>query len=250
MNTFSEVVLLTKSYKECDIDEFVKHYLFNCGFDHITIYDNETVCCNIFEKFKDNKQVTVIPTPSPINHLKILTNHHKLSCFNWQFYVDDDEFLWIDKTKISNINEFLQFLDYKHILQFGVYWQYISYESGKQQNDRNQCFTKECFYIPSRPVFTHLKSFVNKNAQNGYWPNPHMYYSIPVHTFGGITHSPNCIKDVSNDPLKLYHYFYRTKNEWNEKLKRIRPDTGKTFKDQPTSNGNELIYNKYISIKW
>ena len=55
----SEVCLITKSYYDFDIICWVDHYLNWCGFDHITIYDNETLCCNISECFKNNDRVTV-----------------------------------------------------------------------------------------------------------------------------------------------------------------------------------------------
>lgn len=240
---YSEIVLLTKSYKECDIKEFVNHHLNWCGFDHITIYDNDTICCDITELFKNNDKVNVIKVPGKVNHLELVNTHHKNSKYDWQFYIDDDEYLWFDKNKIENINSFLQYLDSKQIKEFGVYWQFISYKTGEQAEDRNQCFTKECFYVPDKPFFTHLKVFVNKLAQNGSFLNPHIYYPYPVQTLTGITKSPNCTRDVSNDFIKLYHYFYRTKKEWEEKLNRIRPDLGKKFKDAKTCNGDELIYN-------
>lgn len=101
----SEVVLLVKTSYYHDTVEWIEWYK-KLGFDHITIYDNEstidfnTIIANYSDYVTYNK---IVGFPDQLN---LELQHYKQCKYNYVFFADADEFLWIDP-KYKNINEYL-----------------------------------------------------------------------------------------------------------------------------------------------
>lgn len=251
----SEVVLITKIYKPFDIDDWVDHYLNWCGFDRVYIVDNES-CCDIAEKFKDNSRVFVEYLPDNRKTPWLQQNYYsRIANFNnyytYQFYCDDDEYLWFDKTKYKNINEFLTILRDKDILQYSIPMVNISYESGKTPQDRTKSMISDCLYV-SKDYFgttnSTYKTFISKYLKNKMrritFNSPHVVSAYKTVFADNSEVKITCGKDFYLDShpseldIKLFHYYHRSLNEWEEKSNRTRIDVDKqlTYGDYPTQN--------------
>ena len=104
MNDFSEIVLLTRSSYYYDIKEWIEYYI-KLGFDHITIYDNESPVDieSLIKQYNNISYSKIIGYP---DQLGLELNHYNNSKYKWVFFCDDDEFLWISP-KYKNINDFI-----------------------------------------------------------------------------------------------------------------------------------------------
>lgn len=256
----SNVVLITKSYIPIDIIVWVDHYLNYCGFDNVTIFDNNTTCCNIAKIFKDNPRVNVyfIPDENKPHNMQQLIYNAMVSenaKYDYQFFCDDDEYLWFNKNKWPDINTFLMTIAEKNIAAFAVPMILISYEDGKHPEIRTKSMIEDCLYVKQEyydGVGTVCKSFIHKSLKysNPVWLVPHY---ISVVTFFEDGHSVDF--RVSRDwlqnfkycdcDIKLFHYYYRSLSEWNEKLNRRRIDTKDLYKDNPTISNADYIKNGY-----
>ena len=256
----SNVVLITKSYIPIDIIAWVDHYLNYCGFDNVTIFDNNTTCCNIAEIFKDNPRVKVyfIPDENKPHNMQQITYNVMVSenaKYDYQFFCDDDEYLWFNKNKWPDINTFLMTIAKKNIAAFAVPMILISYEDGKHPEIRTKSMIEDCLYVKPEyydGVGTVCKSFIHKSLKdsNPVWLVPHYISNV---TFFEDGHSVDF--RVSRDwlqnfkycdcDIKLFHYYYRSLSEWNEKLNRRRIDTKDLYKDNPTIGNADYIKNGY-----
>ena len=143
-------------------------------------------------------------------------------------FVDDDEYLRINKSKWKNINEFLESLD-NDVKVFGVYWQFASYKDGCEIEDRTQSMSQSFRYTPEGEYLTHYKSFVRNGQVGGFKWNPHVFmtWSNVVHTVDGLSINPAepyKTRDPSNDDIKLIHYYRKSKKEMERKRNMLTPD--------------------------
>lgn len=247
-NTFnrikSAVVLITRSYLECDVISWVDHYLNWCGFDHIYIYDNETKCCNISELFKNNNKVTVtfVPDSERVKYLQsniymgFLTSSNAKQ-YDYIAFFDDDEYLWFNKNKWQNINSFLLELKCKNILNFSIPDRHISYLSNSRPADRIKPMKDECFYSYSNincnvaiktitsskitPFCSCTHFFVSNYDNENYLYNE--FSEQPIHIEKNLPdYSKYCsnyiIPDISKLNLILYHYYHLSYKEIDRKL--------------------------------
>ena len=229
------VFLITKSYLFDDVDFFIDHYLNYCGFDYIYILDQESVCGNLKEKFKDKENVT-IDYCSDIEKNKIkwfqsirttgFLNTHKN--YDYCFLVDDDEYLWINKQKYKNIKEFLVFLKHNNIKQYAIPWRMISYKSDERPYDRKQPLVKDCFYLEKESIPS--KNVPFKTLINPVYVSSNEKYNM-THYIRDIDICYSYNKHISNsfiipeidyyyEDLILYHYRYKSYKEFNMNLLR------------------------------
>ena len=224
----SEVVLLTKTKYTSDIIEWVKHYT-ECGFDHILIYDNDSFT-DLTDLFKSNDKVTVKRINGWPNQLALYNEAYQNNDkYDWQFFCDDDEFLWFDKTKWNNINSFLNEIP-KYVTQYGVYWQFMSSSKlEKERNDYTIPVTKYYTKTPNCEYKSHLKTFIRKDCV-GSFVTPHYLYtlnSLRIITELGACTNPNEPFKVINPidlPIKLFHYYLQSEKELRLKFTERLPD--------------------------
>lgn len=249
INIKSNVCLITKGYLKIDIISWVNHYLNYCKFDHVTIIDNDTKCCNIKELFKNNKKVTVyylsdkdsIAYDQRTLYTKLVNENED---YDYQFFCDDDEYLWFNKTKWPDINTFLASIAEKNITAFAVPMILISYEDGKHPEVRTKSMIEDCLYVKQgyyNNIYAVCKSFIHKSLKDNetVWINPHYINNVTFFEGGhnvDYSYSENYGQQFnpSKCDIKLFHYYYRSLSEWNEKLSRRRIDTKTLYKDEPT----------------
>lgn len=223
----SEVVILTKAYRQEDTLDLIHHYQ-KLGFDHITLYLNDYE--PVYEMTDENyKNVSMYLVKGFPNQLQIYDNHYSRNTeYDWIFFCDDDEYLRINKSKWKNINEFLLSLD-NNVKVFGVYWQFASYKDGCEIEDRTQSMSQSYRYTPEGEYLTHYKSFVRKGQVGGFKWNPHtfMTWSCAVNTVDGLMVNPEepyKVRDPSKDDIKLVHYWRKSKKEMERKMGMLTPD--------------------------
>ena len=263
----SEVILITKLYKECDIDSWVDHYLNWCGFDHIIIVDNESTCCNIEEKFKDNEKVDVVLLYDKSKFLNVQQYYYTRyvntnNKYTYQFFCDDDEYLWFDKTKYKIINDYLKKLNENDIYQFGVPRTNISYKSSKTPKTRQKPMIDDCKYVSDKynqETFVDVKPFIHRFLKNTIdhikFVYPHFINNYLVTLPNNTTFEPNVTGpkakiNISNCDIRLFHYYHRSLDEWEEKLNRTRIDSIENlkYKDQPTDKSINYPENEYTKL--
>ena len=234
----SEVVLIAKFYRVFDAIEWVRHYE-KLGFDHITIYNNDTECFDVTALEAVFPNLTVCRVTGRIEQCEIYNTHRKQHKeYDWIFFCDDDEFLYLDRSKFANINEFLRGIP-PFMTQFGVWWKYMSYANGEVPEDRMfGRVTEEMVYTDNEPYLTHLKVFVHKD-ETGVFCIPHRIGSADIWTIEGQALDVMTIRNPINDYICLHHYYRRSKKETEEKMERNRIDAGGQYKDHPEQNGYE-----------
>lgn len=259
----SEVCLITKSYYDFDIICWVDHYLNWCGFDHITIYDNETSCCNISECFKNNDKVTVykISDEEMVNtkQIDLYVKHLKNCHYNWVLICDDDEYLWFNKLKYKTINDFFGILQTKNIDCFIIPWLMASYEANKAPYTRTQNMKYDCSYIQYNKTDNIVGAYkpcikINSNdiefytthfirTRNNYYNFKNYYNSKDLHNISTVI--PVITYSIDSADIILMHYHIRSIEEWFIKMERRRIDLiGTTkFKEFPSCYGDDG--NKY-----
>lgn len=243
----SEVVLIAKFYRPQDVFEWIRHYR-RLGFDHIMIYDNDTEVANVSAIAKIFDNVSVIKLHGKINQCEIYNQHIDNNTeYDWMFFCDDDEYLWLDKNIYADVNSFLKTIP-SFVKQYSVFWQYISYFNGEVPDNRDCRMTEDCIFTAAGEYLTHVKSFVHKDMRliAARFSVPHNV-DAPIFTYAGPIETPAIVRDVSHDPIKLYHYYRRSKQEHAEKMERNRIDADGKYKDFNEQNSYEADL-KYVCL--
>lgn len=228
----SEVVLLTKAKHEIDIIGWVEHYK-ECGFDHILIFDNDS-CSDLSKVFQNESKVTVKSIHGFPNQLKLYTEAYNDNIeYDWQLYVDDDEYLWFDKTKWKNINEFLESIP-RYIKQYGVFWEFISSRTFEKERSTYEIpMNKYYTYISRQEYKSHIKSFVRKGLDVVFY-NPHGagLINVDIVALDAMTEAgmveyydkPFKTLDPHDFSIKLFHYYVQSEKEYSIKMNQLLPD--------------------------
>lgn len=223
MYNFSEVVLLVKTAYYYDIVEWINYYK-KLGFNHITIYDNESSVdlmslCNNYGEYITYKKIIGWP-----DQLQLEYNHYKNSKYEWIFFADSDEFLWIDP-KYKDVNDFIakktKDIDCNAL---AIYWIKMS---------GNPCLYKR----DDSPDSTQLKMFHYKQKiENESWMkcfyktncnfiSMHCHFALPYDKLYDINGNQRYIKDVkinnynySKDDGIIYHYYHKSWDEFHKKM--------------------------------
>ena len=271
----SEVCLITKSYYNFDIICWVDHYLNWCGFDHVTIYDNDTSCCNISECFKNDDKVTVYKISDKELSNTIQTNlyikHAKNSNYEWIFFCDDDEYLWFNKLKYKTINNFISILQTKNIDCFIIPWLMVSYEAYKAPLNRTRSMKYDCSFTDcglndiNKAVY---KPLVKNNFKDieffttHFISNKKNYYNLTNYYTNNDVNGKNETNTIvplisytiKTSDILLPHYHIRSINEWNMKMERRRIDLWNNIKNKDdvsctaSNEFNNSTYLNYIKL--
>lgn len=219
--------------EELYIHEWIDYNL-KLGFDDIIIYqhnwDYEINHPNVktFKVTGENIQVSVYN-----NFLKTFENE-----YDWAAFFDVDEFLVLKKH--DNIKSFIS--DYSMFNNIGINWVLFGDNDINEFNEDNtsvlQRFTKR-----QKLINRHIKT-ISKVSPNYTFLTPHNTNTMWVSPDNKLGMGP--FNTSGNDRVaQLNHYFCKTKNEFEQKIKRGRADTNKgqgirTWQDFDNHNFNEV----------
>lgn len=221
-SNFSEIVLLTHSSYYYDIVEWIEYYE-KLGFDHITIYNNgELDLSNFIKKFKNISYQIIKGWP---NQLYLELNHYNKSNYEWIYFCDDDEFLWLDD-KYKNINDFLI---KKHAElecdNIAIHWVKISGNpcpiDRKDTPDTTQI--KTFHYIQEIENDSWIKCFYHK-GQNIEQMQCHYCYPFNItkdvnnNLFTNFSDCRTLNYDYQKDDCLIYHYYHKSYMEFIKKM--------------------------------
>lgn len=221
----SSICLIIKDENEY-INEWLEWHI-RIGFEHFFIYDNES-------KVPIQKSVNkdYIPFCTFINYPTIDGNT-QLACYNnilrkygkatkWLAFIDTDEFIRI--TDGRNINEFLK--DYEEY--DGVYAQWVTYNAnGLIKRDSR----------PQRVRFTQTVNRFPSVSEGKSIIKPSKVLSMGCHFPSGVLKNYNIVDSnfrrmlnplsefSKNNIIFVDHYFTRSYEEWQEKVKRGNPES-------------------------
>lgn len=259
----TEVVLLTKSYNLQDFKDWLHWHLDIIKFDHIHVFDNESLIdiksiCDSYDHRVSYEKIIGWPDQYALYN-RYINNESKAW---WVLPIDDDEFLYVDKKYLHNINNFIsqnEFINKNNIHKLCIGWRNLfpqtfiesrtkpiienaiawSDEACKIWQSGNcpvktLVWTGQQYDWVDRDGFhkTHNPFTVGKNEQS--------------YTLNGeiILHSKQSYPTRGTEPLILYHYQYKSNNEWVWKCKnRKSPGSKKFFKDYPH------IYKNLYNVK-
>jgi len=207
------------------LQEWISYHL-KIGVEHFYIYDNESAV-PVSETLRELgllQHVTIIPVPGQSMQLTAYNNCLKKfgTKSRWIGFIDMDEFL-VPKSTFGNLPALLK--DFEGYGGLGVNWLVFGSSGFKKRSDEPQLSR---FVMRSDLEFeanSHIKSIVQpryvKNAHN-----PHAFN----YRFDRFCVNENFeqVKDAFSAPsvhkVQLNHYYCRSQEEYEEKIKRGRGD--------------------------
>lgn len=233
----SEVVLLVKTKYFYDLVEWICYYL-KLGFDHITIYNNDSEV-DIPNLIPQTDRISIINISGYPDQCNLERKHYRNTKYKWTFFADSDEFLWLDP-KYKNVNHFLEIKDKElNCDAIGVYWVKVS--SNPVLNDRKdipECTQIKSFkYIQNIENESWLKCFYKQG--NTQWQSMEIHYPSPavgVKSVNGNTLNVRDVRkqnyDYSNDDAIVYHYYHKSWDEFYTKMRSTVATRPVTYTDE------------------
>jgi hypothetical protein len=194
------------------IQEWISYHK-KIGFTKIFIYENDWKC-----KIDDNALVKI-----PFNGKnKILQAYNSWlreykKLFDWVCFLDCDEFLVLKKH--NNINEFIQ--EYKNPTGIAINW-FMFGSMGQIYNEKNRNSLLKRFIYRDKKSDKHIKTILNTKS-NGMMVNPHCPSVSIFDTNKKIIRSPFNTNGPT-DIVQINHYFYKSFEEWKQRVKRGQAD--------------------------
>lgn len=219
----SEAVLLIKTNYYYDTIEWIEYYK-KLGFDHITIYDNESnidfnEICKKYGDYITYELIVGFP-----DQLNLELKHYNNSKYDYVFFVDNDEFLWLSP-KYKNINDYIE----QKTTQFNcnhiaIYW--IKISANPMMENRLDL-----------PDTTQIKTFKYvQETEIDSWCKCIYKTKLPIESMECHFCKPfNDIRDTNgniftkqrifyrkyyykNDDALIYHYYHKSYKEYNDKI--------------------------------
>ena len=105
-----EAICITKSYRTCHFEEWLKWHL-DRGFDKIFVYDNESLCDieSVCKKYKEVSYQKVLGIP---RQYLIYDEHYKNSKADWVMPIDDDEYFWYNE-EFNSVKDVIEYYSKK-----------------------------------------------------------------------------------------------------------------------------------------
>jgi hypothetical protein len=142
----------------------------------------------------------------------------------WIAFIDVDEFI-VAKATGGNLVTFLK--DYEQYGGLGINWLVFGSNGHVQKTDRGQLESFTLRANENHKVNTHIKSIVQpqyvKSAFNAHYFE---YISTKFCVNENFTRITGAFADISINKIQLNHYFCRSAEEFNLKIRRGRGDTG------------------------
>lgn len=210
------------------IQEWIDYHI-KIGFDQIFIYENDWKSDII------NDKIVTIPVNGSKMQLQCYNhfiNNYK-TIYDWAAFIDVDEFIVLKKHK--NINDFIE--EYKQYGSVGLNW--VLFGDNNLKFEDNYSLLKRFTKRQSTPN-PHIKSIVNLKKTSTMYVHNHIGECVDTN-HKRIDNSPFNY-DGPIDVAQINHYFCKTKEEFIEKVKRGRADTGtlRDITDFEAHNFNEI----------
>lgn len=208
------ICAIVKDERESYLQEWI-YYHFSIGFDHIFIYDNGSqIPVSTLVK---NSRVTVIDFPGHQQQVKSYNHFIKkfTTRFDWCAFIDVDEFIVLHAG--NDISRFL--CNYAEFGGLSVNRRGFGSNHLEKPitGSQTQDFTKR-----DDRVDYHIKSIVNMKYVLA-TTNPHYFsYSDGKHCVDEkccMVCGPGNDR-LTVDSIQLNHYFFRSKEDWNNKISR------------------------------
>lgn len=240
---FTEVVVLTKSYNIFDFKDWLDYHLNELKFDHCHVFDNESfvdvekLCSSFQEKITYEK---IIGWPNQYAlYNRYLNNETRAE---WVLTIDDDEFLWMKNFK--HVNDMIYHYQQKwpDMVKLSVRWKSMFPNNPNEErktslmdfckNDNEKL--ADLFPGGNKPVKTFVKtdskiefSILKQNqTHNPIVDGKPSYMCNGEKFFGNWFYGP-----YTDNELRLLHYQYKSKKEWEWKcLNRISASDKTTYK--------------------
>lgn len=212
------------------IDDFVAIHKA-LGVEFFLFYDRSTN--PLSERFKGRSDIQVIHFPEPYRHADAWREgvRHFQGKSRWVQFIDIDQVVVPMKT--NDIKVMLQ--DYEPCGAFGLNWH--TFGGNNQMTEppigtsTYEAYTKRA--VNNEPINNHIQSIVQVDrAVVNTWANPHF---PPLHAhqfqwnekkqqFNGPFNTPS-----SQEVGFIAHYYTRSREYWQNKLSKLRADTGTSF---------------------
>lgn len=232
----SEVVLLVKTSYYHDTVEWIEWYK-KLGFNHITIYDNEstidfnTIIANYSDYATYNK---IVGFPDQLN---LELQHYRQCKYDYVFFADADEFLWIDP-KYKNINEYLDTkCQNNDIHQLAIYWVKISANPcPEERKDKPESTQVKSFkYVQEIESESWIKCFYKTGLD---FVSMHCHFALPYDKMYDTNGNRIVLQDIRKhnynyniDDAVLYHYFHKSWEEFKSKMQSTYAPVNTTYTD-------------------
>jgi len=217
-------------------DNYIKEwvdYHKKLGFDNIFIYENNWVCNisdDIVIKIKFDGETKQIDAYN--NFIKKFKQD-----YDWVVFVDVDEFIVLKKHK--NIKDFIK--EYGDV-EYGIAVNWVLFGNNNHETVKNNDYSVlNRFTKRQKSVNQHTKSFLKLKQENVLMVDPHHPNVELVDTnLNLVTSALNPMGTI--DVIQINHYFSKTKEEFEEKIKRGRADipSKRSIKDWEIHNINEV----------
>lgn len=250
---FTEVVLLTKSYNLQDFKDWMHWHLDIIGFDCCHIFDNESSVDikSVCDSYGDKVSYEFIKG-WPNQYILYNRYINNESPAWWVLPIDDDEFLYVSKKYDYNINKFLlgnKFIKENNVHKLCIGWRNLFPQTFVEKRTKSlienatawsneaceiwqsgNCPVKTLVWAGQKYDWadrdgmhkTHNPFTLDKN-ENSYTLNGEI-----------IRHSKQAKPTTGEEDLILYHYQYKSNEEWVWKCKTRKSPGSRTWqKDFP-----------------
>lgn len=231
------------------LDEWVSYH-FGIGFEHIVIYDNESI---VPVKNKWGKKVSVIKEHRPFEgsaedncHNDTVKNFNA----NWIARIDVDEFIVLKKHK--NINELLE--NYKDFGGLGINWRifgtsgHVAKPEGFVRDNYFWRIPDNCGWILNGGSFQ-LKTIIRREFCVRVH-HPHFCVSTRPLVNEDFVPYPDAWTDSSRSKAIIHHYVTKSLEEWNQKHELWRQRFGlRTMKDLNEIEINCIVFDNSLKTK-
>jgi len=203
------VIVCIAKNEELYIQEWINYHL-KLGFDDVFIYQNN------WRWTHEQENVIKIELDGDVQQRPAYNNFIKnnLNIYDCVAFFDVDEFLVLKKHK--NIKEFLQ--EYSQFSAIGINWVLFG-DNGLTKVENNEYSCLKRFTKRQKGVHHHVKCIVkvDKNITMSVH-HPHTNWVSTDKKFFSGNSNPNGNDDIA----QLNHYFVKTKEEFDLKIKKGR----------------------------
>ncbi|TWR31433.1 glycosyltransferase family 2 protein [Mucilaginibacter pallidiroseus] len=207
------------------LEEWITYHL-KIGFEHFYIYDNGSAVPvkQTLEEIGLSQYATVVLFEGKSMQIKAYNDClNKFGRFSlWIAFIDLDEFI-VPKSTNGNLPAFLK--QFEKFAGLGINWLVFGSSGLKAKTNRPQL---ESFVFRSKESLSinkHIKSIVQPRYVRA-TSNPHCfkYQSGKYAVNENFNPIKDAFSDVSVNKIQINHYYCRTLEEYQEKIKRGRSD--------------------------
>ena len=257
---FSEIVLLTRSYYTEELECWLKWHLDIIGFDHISLFDNESVIDipKIIEKYKDRVSYHYIQG-WPDQHT-LYMNYARQSEAQWLITLDDDEYLYIGPRYNGSVYSLLESLysQYHKNKYYPLWVNMISKEPMEKREGlfifSHTCYSYEAFYSLHRVWGKDNrlgKCFINTDYDylygrglSGHLPECINGDNTTLLINGTETREDFVNNNEINRDCFIAHYHMKSKEDWIRKCEGISVKAGRPYSDR-----SKFLYDRVFKYR-